>query len=178
MILQGKTALVTGSARRVGRAIASALAERGADLAIHYNRSREEAQRLARDLEASHGCKTALFRADLADARQVVTLGRSVLKRFGAVQVLVNSASVYEKTPFGKTGAKDWDAHLNVNLRAPFLLSQTLGEAMKKAGEGKIINIADWAAKRPYAVYIPYCVSKACLLALNLALANALAPHV
>jgi len=178
MNLKGKTALVTGAARRVGRAIAAALAERGADIAIHYNRSREEARGLAAELESSYGCRTALFRADLSDARQVLGLAKSDLRRFKTVDVLVNSASVYRKTPFGKIRLDDWDSHLDINLKAPFLLSQALGAAMKKAGEGAIVNIADWAAIRPYADYMPYCVSKAGLLALNKALAKALAPEV
>lgn len=178
MRLQGKVALVTGAARRVGRVIAMALAQRGAKIAIHYNRSRTDAQRLADEVRDSFGRESALFKADLSDARQVQKLGQAVLKHFGDVHVLVNNASVYEKSVFGDTDAAEWDRDLDTNLRAPFLLSQSLGLAMKKAGEGKIVNIADWAGRRPYADYIPYCISKAGLLCLNTALAKALAPQV
>lgn len=178
MKLQGKVAVVTGAAKRVGRAIAGALAQRGARLAIHYNRSRPEAQRLADEIETTYDREAVLFKADLSDAAQARRLGQAVLRRFGGVHVLVHSASIYERTPFEKTEIEDWDAHLDANLRAPFFLSQTLGPAMKKAGEGKIIHLADWAAKRPYTDYIPYCVSKAGLLCLNAALAKALAPEV
>lgn len=178
MRLQGKVALVTGAARRVGRTIAMSLAQRGAKLAIHYNRSREEAQRLASEARDSFGRDAKIFKADLCDVRQVERLADAVLKEFGTVHVLVNSASLYEKSVFGRTGLSDWNRHLDSNLRAPFFLSQALGPAMKKEGEGKIINIADWAAKRPYAEYIPYCISKAGLLCLNAALAKALAPEV
>ena len=178
MRLQGKVALVTGAAKRVGRTIALALAQRGAKLAIHYRHSRTEAQRLADEVKDNLGREAALFKADLSDVREVQRLAQAVLKRFGKVHVLVNSASTYEKNAFGDTSRADWDGHLDVNLRAPFFLSQALGLAMKRNGEGKIINIADWSGKRPYADYIPYCVSKAGLLCLNAALAKALAPQV
>ena len=178
MRLQGKFVLVTGAARRVGRAVAMALARRGARLIIHYNRSRREAQRLVSEAEDLCGREASLAQADLSDLRQVRRMTDGLLRRFGTVHVLVNSASLYERTPFGRVEAADWDSHLDVNLRAPFFLSQALGPAMKKAGEGKIVNIADWAAQRPYADYVPYCVSKAGLLCLNTALAKALAPEV
>ncbi|MBI4346429.1 MAG: SDR family oxidoreductase [Elusimicrobia bacterium] len=178
MRLQGKVALVTGAARRVGRAVALALAQRGAKLALHYHRSRAEAQRLAGEVEGSFGREAALFAADLADVRAVERLAAAVLRRFGAVHVLVNNASVYERTRLGETDRRRWDAHLDTNLRAPFFLSQAIGLAMKENGEGKIVNVADWAGRRPYADYIPYCVSKAGLLCLNAALAKALAPQV
>lgn len=178
MRLQGKVALVTGAAKRVGRVVSLALAQRGARIAIHYNRSRTDAQRLAGEIKDSTGREAALFQADLSDVRAVQRLAQAVLRRFGKVHVLVNNASTYEKNEFGGTGRADWDGHLDVNLRAPFFLSQALGLAMKKNGEGKIINIADWSGKRPYTDFIPYCVSKAGLLCLNAALAKALAPQV
>ena len=178
MRLQGKVALVTGAARRVGRTIAMSLAQRGAKLAIHYHKSKEEAQRLAEEAKDSFGREAEIFKADLSEVGQVERLAESVLKEFGGVHVLVNNASTYEKNIFGRTEAADWDRHLDANLRAPFFLSQILGLEMKKAGEGKIVNIADWAGQRPYVDYIPYCVSKAGLLCLNTALAKALAPEV
>lgn len=177
-MLQGKLALVTGAARRVGRVVAMALAQRGARLAIHYNRSRAEAQRLADEIQSSFGRETILVRADLANAVEVRRLSEGILKQHGSVHVLVNNASIYDKAAFGKTEIHDWDSHLDINLRAPFFLGQSLGSAMKKAGEGKIIHISDWAAHRPYVEYIPYCISKAGLLCLNTALAKALAPEV
>ncbi|MEW6542780.1 MAG: SDR family oxidoreductase [Nitrospirota bacterium] len=178
MNVRGKVALVTGAARRVGRAIALALAQRGASVAIHCNRSRREAQRLAEELRRRFGTDARVFTADLADVRQVTRLADAVVRRFGTVHVLVNNASLYEKSRFGRTSLAEWNGHLDVNLRAPFFLSQALGSLMKQAGEGKIVNIADWSAHRPYATYIPYCVSKAGLLCLNAALAKALAPEV
>lgn len=178
MRLQGKVALVTGAARRVGRSIAMALAQRGAKIAIHYNHSRGEAQRLADEVRDSFGREAGLFKADLADVRDTQRLAQAVVRQFKTVHVLVNNASIYERTLFGDISKFDWDAHLNVNLRAPFFLSQALGRVMKENGEGKIVNVADWAGERPYVDYIPYCVSKAGLLCLNTALAKALAPEV
>lgn len=178
MRLQGKVVLVTGAARRVGKTIATALGQRGARIAIHYNHSRAEAQRLADDIRDGFGRDAAIFKADLGDVRQVHKMADSVAKRFGAIHVLINNASLYEKNVFGATTVKEWDDHLNVNLRAPFFLSQAVAPIMLKAGGGKIINIADWAAHRPYTDYIPYCISKAGLLCLNTALAKELGPEI
>lgn len=178
MRLQGKVVLVTGAARRVGRSIAMALGQRGARVAIHYNRSRKEAERLADDIRDGFGRDAALFKADLAEPRDIRRLVEAVFRQFGAVHVLVNNASIYEKTDFEETSLQDWNSHLDVNLRAPFLLCQAVAPLMREAGEGRIINLGDWAAHRPYAAYIPYCVSKAGLLCLTQALAKELAPEI
>ena len=178
MRLQGKAVLVTGAARRVGRCIALALAARGARVAIHYHRSHQEAQRLAADMRAGFGRDCLAVRADLSDTRAARRTVETVVKRFGAIHVLVNNASIYEKTPFAAVSRKDWDRHLDVNLRSAFFLSQAAAPRMIAAGEGKIINIADWSGLRPYEDRIPYCVSKAGLLCLTTALAKELAPKV
>ncbi len=178
MMLQGKVVLVTGAARRVGRVIAASVAQRGARVVVHYNRSRDEAERFAGELKSSFGRDSMTARADLNDTRQIERMVAAVGKRFGAIDVLVNNASIYEKSDFGRTSVQEWDAELNTNLRAPFFLAQAVAPYMRRAGAGKIINIADWAGLRPYADYIPYCVSKAGLLCLNTALAKALAPQI
>lgn len=178
MELRGKTALVTGAARRVGRAIALSLAGEGARVAIHFNRSRKEALALALEIERRFRVEARVFKAELERPAQVLRLAAQVRRAMGPVRVLVNNASIYERSAFAKTSLRDWERNIAVNLRAPFLLAQALGPAMRGAGGGKIIHIADWAALRPYAGYIPYCVSKAGLLCLNTALAKALAPHV
>ena len=133
---QGKVVLVTGAARRVGRAIAMALGQRGARVAIHYNNSKKEAERLADDIRDGFGRDAALFKADLGDPRQIRKMVEGVVKQFGALHVLVNNASIYEKTPFEVASLKDWDSHLNVNLRAPFLLCQAAAPHMRKSEEG------------------------------------------
>ncbi|MBI4376469.1 MAG: SDR family oxidoreductase [Elusimicrobia bacterium] len=178
MTLKGRVALITGAARRVGRAIAMALAEKGARIAVHYNRSRAEGQTLARELKDSFGVDCLAFGAELGKTAQVRALAAAVARRFGNIDILINNASIYERTPLATATEKEWDRHLDVNLKAPFFLSQAVAPIMKKSGGGKIINIADWAGLRPYSDYTPYCISKAGLLCLNTALAKGLAPSI
>ncbi len=177
MRLEGKTVLVTGAAQRIGRAIAVAIAQRGARVAVHFHRSRKEAHILVEELRAG-SCEAEAFQADLADVKDTRRLARAVLRRFGAVHVLVNNAAIYERTPFETVSPADWDRFLDTNLRAPFFLSQALAPAMRRAKQGKIINIADFSALKPWPDRIPYCVSKAGLLCLTQALAKELAPRI
>lgn len=177
MRLAGRWALVTGGAKRVGRAIALELAGRGAHVAIHYHTSRTEAEATMRDIEA-HGVRALAVAADLGVPFEVQALAERVETETGGVAVLVNSASNYLRTPFGSLTEAVWDASLDVNLKAPFLLAWKLGLAMRARGEGRIVNIADWAAERPYHDYLPYCVSKAGIVCLTRALAKELAPEV
>ena len=178
MKLDGKVVLITGGARRVGREVALALAQRGACLALHYNQSRQEAHDLAAQMNKIHPGHARAFRADLRNVSQIKRLTKNVGTYFKKIDVLINNASVYQKNIFGKTSRTDWDDHLNANLRAPFFLCQEVSSWMKKNGGGSIINIADWAALRPYADFAPYCISKAGLLCLNSVLAKALAPKI
>lgn len=178
MNLRDRRVLVTGAARRVGRAIALALAERGARLAIHFNRSRDEAQGLATEIARRFGGTPVLVRAALERVPSVERMVREAARRLGGLEIVINNASAYDKTEFGRTTVSDWDRQLDTNLRAPFFVAQAAAPFLKRAGQGKIVNIADWAALRPYADYIPYCVSKAGLVCLNAALAKALAPEV
>lgn len=177
MRLEGRAVLITGAGRRVGRALALALAQRGMHVAVHYNRSRAEAEELAEGLTSGYGIKSAALRAELGDAKACRRLVDEAAGALGGLDALINSASLYEQTPFEGVTIEDWDRHLDVNLRAPFFLSQAAAPHLRKRG-GCIVNIADWAAHRPYAGYIPYCVSKAGLLCLNAALAKQLAPQV
>lgn len=177
MELQGRTALVTGGARRVGREIARTLAREGCDLILHFRASRGEAEDAAREIR-SLGRRCELVQADLADAGSVEAMLREIERCCPPVDVLVNSASVFYRAPLDEVTVDQWDDNLNVNLRAPFLLARSLGLAMKSRGAGKIINIADTAVRRPYKGYVPYLVSKAGLVALTEALALELAPEV
>lgn len=178
MRLQGKVCLVTGAAKRVGRTVAMALAQRGAKIAIHYGKSRQEAQRLADEIKESFGRESAIFHADLSNVRQAEKMVDQVGRQFGTIHVLVNNAAIYEKSDFGEVEHDDWDRHMDINLRAPFFVAQAASAYMKEAGEGKIINLADWAGLRPYIDYIPYCISKAGVICMTHALAKALAPTV
>jgi len=171
--------LITGAARRVGRTIALELAARGANVVVHYHRSRQEAEETIEAVRRIGG-KAVAQQADLADADAVRSLATSAQAAAGegGVAVLVNSASNYLRRRWDELDEAVWDASLDVNLKAPYLLSWTLGSAMRARGEGTIVNVVDWAADRPYRNYLPYCVSKAGLVCLTKALAKELAPHV
>lgn len=175
MNLRGKRALVTGAARRVGAAIARALAAEGCHLALHHHRNVGEARSLARELK-DQGVTVDLFEADFEKEKEVDSLSREVLHG-GPVDILVNNASVFYPTPFEKITQRDWRHFFNLHLHAPFLLSRSLGLRMKRRG-GRIINIIDRAAKKPYRHYLPYCVSKGAFLSLTRSLALELAPRV
>ena len=177
MTLRGRWALVTGAARRVGRVVAHELAGRGANVIVHYHTSAAEAATAVASLRAL-GVEAEAVGADLADTAAVRRLASEAEARSGGIAVLVNSASNYLQTPFDTITEADWDASLDVNLKAPFLLAWTIGRAMRDRGEGVIVNVADWAGERPYRNYLPYCVSKAGLVALTKALAKELAPDV
>jgi NAD(P)-dependent dehydrogenase (short-subunit alcohol dehydrogenase family) len=177
MNLQGKVALVTGAGKRVGQAIALALAERGAALAIHYRSSRTGAEEAAARIIEQRG-RAQIFGAELERVDEIERMVASVIEAFGRIDVLVNSASVFYRKPLIDLTERDWDLNLNTNLKAPFFLSKFAGASMRLQGAGKIINIGDWAAIRPYNNYLPYTVSKAGLIGLTRALAKALAPEV
>ena len=177
MDIEGKVALVTGAAKRVGRSIALALAERGAELVVHYRTSDREAQEVLA-LAKKLGGKPAAVRADLSVPAEVGTMVDSALRAFGRVDILVNSAAIFYRTPFPTLTEADWDRFLAVNLKAPFLLCRQVGEIMCRQGYGKIVNVADIAGVKVWGDFIPYSVSKAGLLALTTGLAKALAPAV
>ncbi|MGH7781013.1 MAG: SDR family NAD(P)-dependent oxidoreductase [Candidatus Binataceae bacterium] len=177
MELKGKVALVTGAGRRVGREIAKALAERGADIAVHYRSSSAEAEAVVREIAAA-GARAKSFHADLASVAQIEAMVAAIVADLGRIDVLVNSASVFYRKPIEELTERDWDMNLDINLKAPFFLSKFAGVRMRKQGAGKIVNIGDWAGIRPYNNYLPYTVSKSGVIGLTRALAKALAPEV
>ena len=177
MELRGRWALVTGAAKRVGRVIALELARHGANIVVHYNSSATDAASTVGEITAL-GVQSFAIAADLGKPTAVAELAREADTRSGGVSVLVNSASNYLRVPFDDLTEAVWDASLDVNLKAPFLLSWTIGRAMRDRGEGTIVNLADWAGERPYRDYLPYCISKAGMIALTKALAKELAPTV
>src|SRR4051812_1004723 len=124
MELKGKVALVTGSAKRVGREIARTLAAKGCHIAVHYNSSFAEAQEAVRELKSKHKVKAECFRAEFADMHQVGNLVPDVVKAFGRLDILVNSASFYQNVAFEKVTEEDWNKAFDSNLKAPFFLSQ------------------------------------------------------
>ncbi len=177
MTLHGKVALVTGAGRRVGRAIALALAGRGAAVAIHCRNSRADAESAAAEV-AARGGRARVFAANLESIAESEALIAAVIEAFGRIDVLVNSASVFTRRALDEITERDWDAALAVNLKAPFFLARAAGAAMRRQGAGKIVSLSDIAARRPFLNYIPYSIAKAGLEAMTVALARALAPEV
>lgn len=167
-------ALVTGGAVRVGRAIALALARAGMDVTIGYYRSATAARRTVREIER-HGVRGVAVRANLGDAAAARRLVRETVRRGGGLEVLVNSAAVFERTPWRTTTPARYDRLLDVNLRGAFFCSQAAAAAMRRGG--RIVNIGDAGADRGWPGYIPYIASKAGLVALTRGLAVALRPR-
>lgn len=177
MNLVGKRCLVTGGAIRVGRALVELLADRGARVAFTYRSSRDAALELQRQLSGA-GVEAHALPCELSDAEGVARLIAECRALWGGVDVLINNASLFRRTPLTDATLDDWDDQMNANLRAPWLLSQAFGPEMKQRGEGIILNMLDIAAERPYPGYLPYCASKAGLVALTKGLARVLAPEV
>ena len=168
---------MTGAAKRVGRVVALALARRGAHVVVHYHHSSEAAHRTVEEIKAL-GVRAMALTADLSRVSEIESVVERAARFLGRLDVLINNASVFWRTPFGAITERDWDDHFNVNLKATFFCAQAAAQVMQKQGEGKIINISDWAGYRPYADYIPYCVSKAGVIALTQVLARTLAPTI
>jgi len=178
MELRDRTALVTGAGKRVGRAIAVGLGARGMRVAVHYHGSQAGADETARLIRAAGG-QAEPVRADLADPAAPAALIRDVVARFGALDVLVNSAAVMERTPFGETTVEQWERIFALNLRAPFFLAQAAAPHLARAaGGGAIVNIADLAAFETWPGYLPHGLSKHGVVRLTESLARMLAPSV
>ncbi len=171
--LNGKTILITGAARRIGRLFALACARAGADIIIHHNHSDEEAQQVKDEIESS-GRNAHILASDFGTPDSVSRL-ISLANDISPLYALVNNAAIFEPLSFNNTTLEDWNRHLNINLTAPFLLSQ---EFARHTDEGRIINILDWRALRPAADHFPYTISKAALAAMTKSLAAALAPRI
>lgn len=177
MELAGRAALVTGGSKRIGRALAIALAERGCRVAITYLHSRKEADAVVREIER-RGVRGCAVRVDQRDPAQVKSAVRAVLRRFGSVDILINNASSYYPTPLNKATPAQWNDLLGSNLSGPWWFAQALGPLMKRRGLGKILNIADVAVLSPWVDVLPYTVANGGVVTLTLGLAKALSPQV
>jgi NAD(P)-dependent dehydrogenase (short-subunit alcohol dehydrogenase family) len=176
MLLTNRVVLITG-AKRVGAAVASAVATRGADVALSYNRSSAEAEETAGDVRRL-GRRALAVQADLGDPAACAAMVDAVGREFGRLDVLVNMASMYHAVPFDELDVAAWDRQLGVDLRATFLCARAAVPLMRKNGGGRIVNFADWVAAsgRPrYKGYVAYYVAKAGVKALTEALALELA---
>ncbi len=172
-----RVALVTGAARRVGRAIALELARTGIDVAIHYNTSADEARQTVADIEAI-GVRAAMFQADLTDGDALQALVDQTVGQLGGLNVLINNASAYEATPLATMTRLDWRKHLETNLVAPAMLAQAAWSHLRARPPGHVINICDISGERPRSNYLAYCASKSGLINLTHGLARTMYPDV
>jgi NAD(P)-dependent dehydrogenase (short-subunit alcohol dehydrogenase family) len=166
-----RVVLVTGAAKRLGRAIAEDFADRGYRVAVHYRSSAAEAEELADALTGA-----AAFQADLTDTTAVDRLADAVFAHFGRLDVLVTSAAVFRSTPWPDVSDKDWDFHLDANLKATFRMVRAFSPRM--SDNGCIVTFGDWTGQHPQTGYLPYCVSKAGVIAMTKGLAKELAPRL
>jgi pteridine reductase len=174
--LNGKVALVTGAAKRLGRAIAIHLAREGADVVVHFHRSAAEAQEVAGQI-TNLGSRAICLPADLAKKSDIDKLFASTNKEFGRLDILVNNASNFLQVDFASITEEVWDAALDVNLKAPFFCSQAAAPLLKK-NHGIILNLSDVAGFLGWTGYIPHSVSKAGVTMLTRVLAKTLAPEI
>jgi len=170
--------MITGT-KRIGRVVGKALAEKGADVVLTYNHSKEEAESAAREIRQK-GRRAIALQADVSRSSDVQALVDRVSQELGKIHILINMASIYSSKPFEETTEKDWDANININLKSVFLCAKAAVPGMKAEGGGRIINFADWiaASGRPrYKGYLPYYVSKVGVIGLTEILALELAPY-
>ena len=172
-----KTALVTGAAKRLGRAIALDLARHGWNIAIHYHASEREARVTCEDVRTA-GTKAALVKADLAREDEVEAIVAQAVAELGSITALVNSASVFENDQWYSADRASWDKHLNVNLRAPLVLAQTFARQLPRDSHGAIVNLLDQRLFKPTPDIHSYGVSRAGLHWQTPVLAQALAPRI
>jgi NAD(P)-dependent dehydrogenase (short-subunit alcohol dehydrogenase family) len=170
-----RAALVTGAARRIGSVIAVELARAGFDVAVHYGRSREEAERTAAAVRAL-GRKAVTLDADLASEADARSLVARAVERLGPLELLVNNASVFLEDGWDTADRELWDAHMEVNLRAPLVLAQAFAD--QAAGAASVVNIIDQRVLKPTPQFFSYSISKAALWFATRTLAQALAPRV
>lgn len=176
MNLSGKTVLVTGGARRIGRAISLAIAEAGGNVIVHHNHSPAAAEETRQEI-LHMGREAWVFQADLEDPAQADSL-MDAAARVATLDGLVNNAAIFSSGDAMSTTLETWQQHLAVNLTAPFLLSQAFARNLKDSSDGRILNILDWRALRPGADHFAYTISKAALAAMTQSLAITLAPRI
>jgi pteridine reductase len=175
--LAGKSALVTGAARRVGAAIVRSLHAAGASVVLHYRSSSEEAAAVAQELNGVRPGSAKLVQCDLLDSSALTELADTAVTAFGGLDILVNNASSFYPTPVGDIDEDDWNDLIGTNLKAPLFLAQAAAAALRERS-GLIVNLADIHGLRPMRRHPVYCVAKAGLIMLTKSLARELAPQV
>jgi pteridine reductase len=175
--LNGKTALITGGARRIGAVIARALHGAGANVVLHYRQAAQEAAALAQQLNETRAGSAALVSGDLLSEANLRLLPQEAVRVFGGLDILVNNASTFYPTPLGEITESDWDDLVGTNLKTPLFLTQAAAAALR-ISEGLVLNIADIHGMRPLRRHAVYSVAKAGLIMLTKSLARELAPRV
>ncbi len=177
MDLKEKVVLITGGARRIGRAISLALAERGARVVIHYSRSGEAAEETLKEIK-EHGGEGILLQADLMDEGAVAGIIGKASEWCGQVDILINNAAIFEAGGFIDTTSENWDRHFAINLKAPFLLSQSFARQIPDDGQGKIIFLSDWRGIRPGVGHFAYTLTKSALITMTKSVAKVVTPRI
>jgi 3-oxoacyl-[acyl-carrier protein] reductase/pteridine reductase len=175
--IKGKVALVTGGAIRVGKAITLMLAQQGADVVINYYSSAQGAQETVAEAEAL-GVRARALQCDVADPTQVQQMADQIVAEFGGVDIIVNSASLFDQMPFPTDSYTTWQRVTGISIDGPFYVCNSLAPSMLARGGGAIVNIVDLSAWEPWPNFAPHAVSKAALLAFTRQLALELAPTV
>lgn len=175
-LLSGKTALVTGGAKRIGRSIALSLADHGADVAITYLGSQQEAEQTVRDL-AALGVDALAVRCDLRDPMSIDETVAEVVEQFGRLDLLINNAGMFESVALEEITVEQWDRMFATNTRAPFLVARAAYPHLRVA-QGRVVNIGSLGGTHPWATHGHYCTSKAALHMLSETMAKAWAPEV
>lgn len=174
--LNGKSILITGAARRIGRTLAVAAAKAGAAVIIHHSHSDTEAAETASQISAM-GCKARIVKADFSNPQTAAGELESFMQTEKNLFALVNNAAIFKGIDFRKTSFSEWQRHMDINLTTPFLLSQAFSRIIGDR-EARIINILDWRALRPGKDHFPYTISKAALATMTHSLALILAPNI
>jgi NAD(P)-dependent dehydrogenase (short-subunit alcohol dehydrogenase family) len=175
-LLKGKTVLVTGAAKRIGRSIALAFAERGADVAITYLASQAEAEETVQAL-ALHDVDALAIRCDLRNPEDIEQTVSAVVNDFGRIDLLVNNAGIFESAALENISVEQWDAVFTTNTRAPFLMAKAAHPHLRTV-KGRILNIGSLGGLHPWATHAHYCTSKAALHMLSKTMAKAWAPEI
>ncbi len=174
--LTGKTVLITGAARRIGRSLALSVAHAGGNVIIHHGHSPKLANQTLTEIKAL-GREAHIISADLADPNQASDLFYRACA-YGPIYAIVNNAAIFEPVNIYTTTNEDWQKHFNINLTAPFLLCQALAKETPENEMARIVNILDWRALRPGVDHFPYTITKSALAAMTKSLAISLAPRI
>ncbi len=175
-LLNGRTILITGAARRIGRSLALTVAHAGANVVLHHGHSPKLALQTQTEIKAL-GREAYIVQCDLAEPNHTSELFYRA-QAYGPVHAVINNAAIFDPLSFYETNIDDWQKHINTNLTAPFLICQAFARELPEKEKGKIINILDWRSVRPGADHFPYTISKAALAAMTKSLAIELAPRI